>query len=263
MTPAGVQPTEYAPIFDWAAPRPQKISLFIFLAASVALHAFCFYLFQIVYPVTVALLPAPARVNLITADSEQGRLLLSWVESEDPALSSITQRPAGSEFLPPVPSHVPSYLHRQPALKELAPYQPDLRIPSAKPPGPVTLPRSPTPLPAGATPSSVNFASEADALGAPQIPPFHFTASINEPPAAAQFRVGISTRGVVRYCFLETSSGDPALDEQARRALLLCRFADKSESALPDDQLLWTTAAFQWGNDLLLPTAASTASPAP
>ncbi len=61
-------------------------------------------------------------------------------------------------------------------------------------------------------------------LGAPEIPPLHFKASNEAPPDAAQFRVGISAHGVVRFCFLERSSGDPALDAQARQHLLLCRF---------------------------------------
>ncbi|MGI8433070.1 MAG: hypothetical protein ACR2MW_12365, partial [Chthoniobacterales bacterium] len=59
-----------------------------FLLGSLLLHALCFYLFQIVYPVTVSLLPPPARVNLITADTDEGRLLLRWVEAENSALTS-------------------------------------------------------------------------------------------------------------------------------------------------------------------------------
>ena len=263
MTPAGVQPTDYTPIFDWGPPR-RRISFVTFLAASIVLHALCFYIFQIVYPLTVALLPPPARINLITAASEQGRLLLRWVEAEDPALSSTTQRPAEAEpALPFNPRHVPSYLLHQPALKQLPAYRPDLRIPSAQPPGPVALPHRTTPSPMGVSATSLSFADKADALGAPKIPPFHFTASRQDPPSAAQFRVGLSARGVVRYCFLENSSSDPALDEQARRILLLSRFPDAAARALPENNLLWTTAAFQWGNDLTLPASAPAESPAP
>ncbi|MDQ2659145.1 MAG: hypothetical protein M3Y03_01865, partial [Verrucomicrobiota bacterium] len=133
MTPAAASPAEYAPIFDWTSKRSRKIPLAAFLLGSLLLHALCFYLFQIVYPVTVSLLPPPARVNLITADTGNGRLLLRWVEAEDPALSSTTQRSPNAEaILPPEPAHVPSYAHHQPVLKQLPPLQPDLRIPSAE-----------------------------------------------------------------------------------------------------------------------------------
>jgi hypothetical protein len=262
MTPAGAQPAEYTPIFEWDTRRGRRVSLFSFIAASAALHTLCFYLFQIIYPPIVALLPPPARVSLITADSEEGRLLLRWVEAEDPALSSTTQRPdATGSSLPPEPAHVASYLRRQPALKQLPPYRPDLRIPSAQPPGPVALPRVAPPSPASTVASRLRFAPAADSLGAPQIPDLKFVASSKEPPAAAQFHVGIGAHGAVDYCFLQSSSGDPTLDEQAQRYLLLCRFPDVH--TISDDQLLWTTAALEWGNDLTFPAGAPAESPAP
>jgi hypothetical protein len=263
MMPTGTRTAGFAPIFDWDSASQRKIPLFSFLAVSLVLHGLCFYLFQIIYPPTVALLPPPARVNLITADSEEGRLLLRWVEAEDPALSSTTQRPAEANAgLPPGPQHVPSYSSLQPALKPLPPYQPDLSIPSAEPPGPVPLPPPPPPRPAGVVATSLHFAPNTEPLGAPEIPPLKFSASTNEPPAAAQFRVAIDALGAVGHCFLERSSGDPALDEQARRYLLLCRFPAAKQDGTASEQFLWTTAAFQWGNDIALPSAASTESPA-
>lgn len=262
MTPSGARPVEFTPIFDWSPPRGRKVSLLSFLAASVVLHALCFYIFQIIYPPTVSLLPPPARVNLITADSEQGRVLLRWVEAEDPALSSTTQRPPEtSSSRPPAPSHVPSYSNYRAALKQIPPYEPDLRVPSSQPPGPVPLPRTTTPSPAEVIASRLRFASDATSLGAPEIPPLIFTASSQEPPAVAQFRVAVDTRGAVRHCFLETSSGDPALDEQARRYLLLCRFPAKKESAT-GDRLIWTSAVVEWGTDIAVPAPAPTDSPA-
>ena len=52
-------------LFNWEAPRRRKVAIAGFLGASIIAHAICFYLFQIVYPPTIALLPAPARVSLI------------------------------------------------------------------------------------------------------------------------------------------------------------------------------------------------------
>jgi len=245
---------EFTPLFDWSPPRGRKLSLISFIAASVALHAFCFYVFQIIYPPTVALLPPPARVNLITSDTEDGRVLLRWVESEDPALSSTTQRaPDATAFEPPVPAHVPSYFDRQPALKEAPPYHADLGIPSSRPPGPVPLPRAPAAAAttiAAKTPTTLKFSGDLERLGTPTIPSLRFSASTKEPPRVARFRVGISSRGDVRYCFLQESSGDSALDGQARGVVMRCRFAPTEirESTI-ENYLTWATAEIEWGND--------------
>jgi hypothetical protein len=265
MTPRSASPAEFTPIFNWSPRRGRKVSLISFIIASTVLHGLCFYVFQIVYPPTVALLPPPARVNLITPDTEEGRLLLRWIEAEDPALASTTQRePDAATFTPPTPSHVPTYLNRQPALKELPPYQPDLRIPSSRPPGPVPLPRAPAPPPAGLTRTSITFATDANALGVAHVPPLQFTASPKELPQAAQFRVAISPRGDVRYCLVQQSSGDRSLDEQARRYLLLCRFPEiGNRNPAAESGLVWTTATVEWGNDIAPPRTTSAESPAP
>ena len=265
MTPRTGTPAEFTPIFDWN-PRPRrKVSLISFIVASTVLHGLCFYVFQIVYPPTVALLPPPARVNLITPETEEGRLLLRWIEAEDPALALTTQRePNASAFAPPQVAHVPTYLNRQPALKELPPDQPDLRVPSSRPPGPVPLPRASPPPPAGIAPTTITFAANSDALGAAQIPPLQFTGSPKEPPQAAQFRVAITPRGDVRHCLVQDSSGDRSLDEQARRYLLLCRFPEtRNVNSTADGALIWTTATVEWGNDITPPSATSAEPPTP
>ncbi|MFN2508467.1 MAG: hypothetical protein ABR589_06805 [Chthoniobacterales bacterium] len=242
MTLPGVPGREFAPVFDWDPPRGRKLSILGFIAASAGLHALCFYLFQIIYPPTVALLPPPARVHLITPDSEDGRLLLRWIEAEDPALSSTTQPPPDTaSFVPPRANHVPSYRVRQPALKEAPPYQPDLRVPSARPPAPVFLPRAPTPAGAATTPSRLTFSPDAAPLGEAVIPPLQFTSPNREPPQTAEFRVAIGAKGEVRHCFVQNSSGDAALDEQARRHILLCRFPEiANRGSQLANALLWT-----------------------
>src|SRR5436853_7376392 len=85
-------------LFNWAAPRRRNLALIGFLIASLVAHVAGFYLFQIVYPPTVSLTPAPQRVNLISANSEQGATLLRWVDAEDPALASTTRRPPGAKL---------------------------------------------------------------------------------------------------------------------------------------------------------------------
>src|SRR5437763_11046893 len=84
---------ESALMFEWAPPKGEKLLITLFLLGSLFLHALAFYMFRIIYPPTIAVLPPPARINLITGKSEEVRTLLRWIEAEDPALASATIRP--------------------------------------------------------------------------------------------------------------------------------------------------------------------------
>jgi hypothetical protein len=96
----------------------------------------------------------------------------------------------------------------------------------------------------------VNFFADVG-LGEPVLSPLVFTTSKKEAPEAASFWIAVSSRGDVRHCFLKNSSGDSALDEQARRYLLLARFPalEKPKSKIKNDQV-WATATIEWGNDI-------------
>lgn len=252
-------------IFSWAPPRRRARALIVFLIASIILHAACFYVFQIVYPPTVALLPAPARVSLISPDDSESIAFLRWVEAEDPALATTTQRPPGNKAIDlPKLQHIPSYATHQPKLKGLPPTTPDLSIPSSAAIGPVRIPMlSPAAIaPPVAHKTSVQFSESADALGVPAVPGFTFQASRIDAPANARFRVAIDASGAMRFCFLIESSGDPALDEQGRRFLQFCRFAPNENVPSDERALVWSVATILWGNDIT-PPSLSTPAPSP
>ena len=239
-------------VFSWDSPRRGKLAITLFLALSLVAHAFCFYIFQIVYPPTIALLPPPARVTLITSESEEGRTLLRWIDAEDPALAFTTQPPPEAKLraLPKV-NHLPSYVAAEPALKEVPPLDVDLRIPSSQPPGPVSFIHRQAPLVIGPTTTAISFSKEIDAFGTPVLPNPTFAASNAASPETIRFRVAVSETGEIRYCFLLNSSGDPALDEQARRYLALCRFSREPTSAEKiDSSLTWAIATIEWGSDV-------------
>src|SRR5881275_1039894 len=125
-------------LFTWDSARRRRTTLAAFLVLSLMAHALCFYVFQIVYPTPVALLPPPARVTFITPDSEEGRTLLRWIDAEDPAVAFTTHAAPGARLgALPKTEHLPSYSAAEPILKELPPLKPDLRIPSSQPPGAV------------------------------------------------------------------------------------------------------------------------------
>jgi hypothetical protein len=252
-------------IFGWEKPGRGKWTLGGFLLLSLTLHAFGFYLFQIVYPPAVALLPPPGRVSLIAPDSDEGRQLLRWVEAEDPALASTTQPPPDSRALVmPTIQHAPSYLGRQPVLKDLPPAPPPLSIPSARPPAPVERPSTPATSVTTSVPTIVSFSPEFDSLRAPQMPQPMFVASGRDAPGPARFLLAVNDKGEVRYCFLQMSSGDPSLDEQARKYLAATRFpAIPSSPTSPRAPLTWGTATLEWGNDVTPAPAPSSTTPPP
>ena len=247
--------TESPLLFRWEPPRPRRVAITLFLFGSLAAHALCFYVFQIVYPPTIALLPPPARVSVITAATEEGRTLLRWLEAEDPALAFATQRPSEEtqRWLPKV-DHVPSYLWAEPALKSAPPLIVDLRAPSPQPPGPVRV-RSPQTAPAPAViPTRLSF--DLEKAGSPTLPQSNFVASNSESPQTVSFRVAVGPAGEIRHCFALNSSGDPGLDEQARKYISVCRFPRHEQQSL-----IWGLATIEWGNDIARASAASTPTP--
>lgn len=184
---------------------------------------------------------------------------MRWLEAEDPALASTTQPPAdGKSLAMPTIQHAPSYLARQPALRDLPPSTPDPAVPSAQPPAPVEPPHTPIQMVAKIAPTIVRLSTGLETLGAMQSPEMKFTASGHESPQAAQFRVAVNEDGAVRYCFLENSSGDAALDEQARKYLALCRFsAIRSPQSETRNGFVWGMATIEWGNDIVAPSPAT------
>lgn len=249
-------------LFGWEKRGRGKWTLSGFLLGSLLVHAFGFYLFQIIYPPAVTLLPPPGRVTLIAPNSDEGRQLLRWVEAEDPALASNTQVPPEAKALVlPTIQHAPSYLGRQPALKDLPPAPPALQIPSARPPAPVESVSNPGAPTVTAIPTMVRFSGGLDSLIPPQTPELKFAASSRDAPESARFLLGVNEKGEVRHCFLQHSSGDAVLDEQARKYLAATRFLSfRNAPPASSPSLTWGTATLEWGNDI---TPAPAVSPSP
>jgi hypothetical protein len=247
-------------LFHWERPRRRKVAIAGFLVASATLHALCFYVFQVVYPPAIALLPPPAQVTVIAPTTPGARSYLNWLDAEDPALASQTQRPADSRsFQLPKLAHVPSYVAVQPKLKEMPPQLSTPVMPSAMPPAPVPAAPTPRPAPPLAAPTTLLFAGSLRDLPLAH-PDFKFRASTREAPESARFLVAVDSLGVTRYSFLEQSSGDAALDEQARHYLALCRFQTNPGST-PENALTWASATFQFGTDLQLPPSTTERAP--
>jgi hypothetical protein len=249
-------------LFEWRSAKGEKFLISIFLAGSLVVHAMAFYLFRIIYPPAIAVLPPPARLNLIGSTSEEGRTLLRWIEAEDPALASATVRPGETRTrgLPKL-QHIPSYMVQEPKLKEAPPENARPVVAEAFPPGPAPI----TSQPETAWPKIATHAAFSDQLaevGSPSLAPSHFTSSTGESPENVRFRVGVNQIGEIRYCLRLNSSGDPSLDEQARLWVVQTRFNKPAAMNDPDDRLVWGIATVEWGNDVVQPARQSTpASP--
>jgi TonB family protein len=258
--PTYASPAPGGLLFNWERPRRRKVAIAGFLVASIALHAACFYLFQVVYPPAISLLPPPAQVSIIARTSPEARTFLNWLEAEDPALATQTQRPADARaFQLPKLAHVPSYLALAPKLKELPARKPSAAAPSAMPPGPVPAIAAPPAGPPLHAPTSVVFSEELRGLPV-SLPGLQFRTALQDAPESARFRIAVDSSGAVRYAFLEQSSGDPALDEAARNALALSRFKMKVTPG-PNTPLTWANATFQFGNDLIAPPSSAERAP--
>ena len=252
-------------LFSWDSPGRRRVVIVAFLALSLFAHAVCFYVFQVVYPPTVTLLPPPARVALITPASEEGRTLLRWIDAEDPAVAFTTHRPPEARLraLPKV-EHVPSYHAMEPTLRELPPLEVNSRAIDSQPPDAVPFVRQRKDSVARPIPTSISFSSDLDAFGVATLPVLKFVASTGETPEAIRFRVAVSRLGDIKYCFPMNSSGDPGLDEQVRLYLARCRFS----RILPGDAksegfLTWGIATIEWGSDIAHPQARQPASATP
>ena len=244
-------------LFRWERPRRRRAAIAVFLLASAALHALCFYLFQVVYPPAISLLPPPAQVSVIAPTSDDARAFLSWLDAEDPALASRTERPADARaFQLPKLAHVPSYVAVPPKLKELPSRRSSPAAPSAMPPAPVPVAAGTRPVPPVLAPTVLIFSDGLAELSVTH-PELKFQASLRrDAPESARFRVAVDSAGVVRYSFLAQSSGDAALDEQARNYLARSRFT-MGKHPNSEEALTWATATFEFGTDLKMPPNAA------
>ena len=252
-------------LFSWDSPRQRRTMLAALLVLSLMAHALCFYVFQIVYPTPVALLPPPGRVTFIPSDSEEGRTLLRWIDAEDPAVAFTTHPPPGARLAAlPKTEHLPSYSAVEPILKELPPLKPDLRIPSSQPPGAVHSITRTTASARGTLRTYISFSKELDEFGTPTVPKSGFLTSNRETPETLRFRVAVNDLGEIRYCFPINSSGDPALDEQARLQIVRSRLSPKRRTdTKPGSSLVWGMATIQWGSDVARPQKAPAATVTP
>ncbi len=232
--------------FSWPDSRHVELALPGFIALSLFLHALTFYIFQIGYPPSVHVAPPPAQVSLLAATTPENEALLRWIAAEDPASAAMAPEVAPENLLD-VPYH-PSFAEIR-AQPKLAPEpKANFSYPPALPP--LAMIESALPRPSAATSApvrqqtAIDFSDNLEHRVVTKSPAFAIHSHAAE-LQAARFLVGVSDRGQVRYVFLQSSSGDKLVDEQAEKALCQMEFAHV------DEPLTWSMATFSWGASVL------------
>ena len=235
------QVEHYRLIFRW----PERTASLLFpglLILSVAIHTFAFFIFQVVYPPTVASAPPRAQVTLLTPGTPHSDALLRWVEAQDPATAGRIQEiaPKGLEEI----RYTPSYEAARMPLKEGEPSAAPLGLISAYSLLDASFSKKPTTVESASlsVASSLAFSEPLRARESATPPqPLEITTKSSANLRPTVFLVGIGDRGEVLYCFLQESSADRAMDTQAE-ALLRQHVFTHSETPLE-----WGFATFTWG----------------
>jgi len=230
-----------------------------FTLLSACVHAFGFYIFQIIYPPAARVSPPPVQVGLLVPGTPEADAILRWIDSEDPALAA----EPGHAPIPGLMSlpYIPSYatVHARPTMAAA----PDQPLPYPDGPSGLDLvemaashPTATPSLPAPAA-TALSFSGPLKDIAPATLPSL---SALHEGDLGelqpARFLLGVSDQGEVRYVFLQDSSGDKALDSSAGRLLGQVRFPS---SATP---LTWGFATFYWGSAVYAhPSPASEASP--
>lgn len=236
-------------IFTWRKPPGTLAILGSFLILSTLIHALGFYIFHVVYQPAVSLPPTAARLTIIHPESPLAAPFLAWLESEDPALTSVPD-PVSPDLgtLAPVyetgisgfrtesitPVEPPSLSrHGLPmAVARLIP-KPIAQLGSAV--SSSTAPRADRPIqsfarfdrlqPDNLVPSGVLGIQPGESAVTP-----------------AEFLLGIDRRGSAAFIIPERGAGSDELDARMIRRLRELRFpADPARA-----EILWQKAAVSW-----------------
>jgi hypothetical protein len=233
---------EKALIFAWERVRRIPVILPGFLLLSFVAHVVAFFLFRVVYPAQASLpLPQPT-VTLLDPSRPDHQALLRWAEAEDPTPTIQTKV---TERLLTV-NYRPSYETVRTAPLTLAPEVGRVQYPPAR--DPLRLIRSveatPKPLPQPPSTAGTRVAFTG-ALAERAKAPASVSLKIRsaQPLEPADFLVGVTEGGEVRYVVLQRSSGSRELDTEAAEHL---RQVQLSPAESP---MTWGHARVHWGAD--------------
>ncbi len=260
MNPAPAAPVaqvERALIFAWERVRRVPVILPGFIVLVLFGHIGVFFLFRVVYPPQASLEMPHPTITVLDRSRPDHQALLRWADAEDIAPAS-TQTSITDRLLEV--SYRPSYATVRTAPLTLPPettrvqYPPPrdplalIRSVEAKPAAPVALPPS--------APTLVRFSGELArrVRGQQTLALEKRSAKEMEP---AEFLIGVTDRGELRFVVLQRSSGNETMDAQASELL------SRLELAPSADPITWGRATIQWGADAYRAETPSAKPPTP
>lgn len=234
---------ERALIFAWERVRRVPVILPGFLLLAFIGHVGAFFLFRVVYPPQASLPMPPPTITMLDPARPDHQALLRWAEAEDTAPANaqtgITERLLTAAYRP-------SYTTLRTAPLSLPEESSRIQYPPAR--DPLAFIRSveakPTSLPSPprSEPTRVTLSPElASRLTADATLPIaqHST----EPLESAEFLIGVTDRGDVRFAILQRSSGNHALDADGAEQLT------RLHLAATETPIAWGRAIIHWGAD--------------
>lgn len=237
-------------IFEWSSRHRLSATLLGFLALSFAVHAFAFYLFQVVYPPAIGVTAPGAEIMLLTPSSTENRELLARIESEDPAkiLKPPDVSPAGMLDL----RYKPSYEQSQPEpvsapkTDEVIAYPPILdanALVSAALPRPTRKTER-----VSSSKTRLSFSGVLAGRELRNQPALSLKVRSAQTIEPARFLIGVDAAGIVRYSFLQSSSGDELADRDAEQAVQSLQFNPTAANG----PAVWGSATLIWGVDAFI-----------
>lgn len=231
--------------FDW--PRREGFPLVLVgcVALSLLAHAATFFLFQVDEPPGITIFHPAPRVSMLTPSSPEAIALLRWIDAQDPALVA-TAAGVVPPGLPDI-AYRPSYATMRTA--PLGPVETPVAVPFPPARDPLAViasadPRpAPRPIPGAPQPTAVVFSAALESRVPAALPPLVPKVRAAEPVGPTRHLIGVIGGGAVRFVFLQSSSGHPALDDQAAAHLQTLVFAPH------DAPITWATATVTWGDD--------------
>ncbi|MFZ4598028.1 MAG: energy transducer TonB [Terrimicrobiaceae bacterium] len=230
-------------IFDWPGRHNLQLVLPLTIILAVAVHLGIFFVFSIVYPGNVGEGPNQATVYFPLSGSADAERLQALLAIADPAIFAPGRGSADADT--PAVTYLPSYAGTEVPPEPLPTRQlpsPSFREPLGAVEIPKPQPMHPTPQPASGTRLVV---SQSLAGRAYELPAgAAFVTSGRLPAESARFLVSVNPDGAIANIFLQSSSGNPDLDESAARQLARMSFRPAG------GETVWGDIFFVWGDDV-------------
>lgn len=225
--------------------------LFICVLLSFAAHAGSFLVFQVIYPQRATLPPPPPQVQLLAPQLPDYPSVWQRILADDPSLvaSTFSATPVTLFDVP----YRPSYTTLRTAPRGVPEVDAPVQFPAVK--NPLSIIRSGENVAAAPEPAQVSLATHvtfSPALATRPMqrqPAFAPPTNTSSPVEPSRFLIGVTDRGEVRFLFLQKSSGNPALDAEATRALAAATFSQN------DTPITWSHASVEWGDEAFAVTS--------